>query len=420
MKEMNIWPALAFDEIKGFGSSIARHFGISERTVRNWIARLRTDPNWQGPYTERDPDKHFALKQDAEKGLEKIVIDYTQNQHKPMSLRKFIALARSYVNNNDIQKKYFNFSPRWASNYLKRHDFTRRRAHRKRRPAASPEDIRKYREKVLQVLQVADGDHVINVDESPWHSDESSLSTWVPKGSEDVIIYGDEKTSFTFIGSLNANNELLPPIFISSGKTIRSENSWFGEGRPILTWNNDKDWDYLTDHTPSGWTNADSWARYLNFLRKYIPNDPEKTPEQNKIYVICDSYKPHFPSEKKKKKNKNKKNDNEEEEEENPDPVSIALSENNIELIKIPEGTTEQCQPLDCRIFGALKSHARKILTEQEIKQMLKHYEENDFLETYESLPISRSESKNVLVECYHSLSPHLLQEAWNRAIFGQ
>lgn len=97
-----------------------------------------------------------------------MVRNLTPSQHKPLNLRKFIALARVYIQNNDIKTmNNFNFSPRWSSNYLKRQVFTRRRAHRKRRPAASPEDIRKYREKVHQVLRVADGDHVINVDERP-------------------------------------------------------------------------------------------------------------------------------------------------------------------------------------------------------------------------------------------------------------
>jgi len=318
-----------------------------------------------------------------------------------MNTAKFRELTFQFIRVHNIQLKWhFNCSHKWIAKFKARNRLSTRHGHLKRRPRASPEDIENYRQTVSHIFQIANPDHIINVDESPWHSDEGSLTTWAITGSEDIVLHGDQKTCFTFIGSMNAENRLLPPVFLSSGTTIRSEKNWFEQAHPIKQWNKNMDWNYLTDHTPSGWTTRNSWVNYLDFLRKYIPNNPEKTPEENKIYVICDSYKAHFPSPN------------------NPsDPISLALARNNIELIKVPEGTTEQCQPLDCRVFGALKSHARRILNQREIKNLLDHCDGIRILETYQSLPVSKPEAKKLLVSCYYDLSPHLLEEAWTRAI---
>ena len=289
MKTMNIWPALAFPEIKGYGSAIARHFGIKERTVRNWIDRLQKDPSWEGPLRKTDPNTGFVLTRDQEKLLTSIVLDYTQKHHQRMNSTKFKELAQKFVEDHRIVRKWnFNCSHKWIAKFKVRNRLSTRRGHLKRRPTASQEDIDNYRQKVLDIMQTAEHDHIINVDESPWHSDENALTTWAVTGSEDIVLYGDQKTCFTFIGSMNAENQLLPPIFLSSGTTVRLENNWFEEAHPVQQWSQDKEWRYLTDHTPSGWTTKESWVRYLDFLRKYIPNDPQKSHEKNKIYVICD------------------------------------------------------------------------------------------------------------------------------------
>jgi len=138
------------------------------------------------------------------------------------------------------------------SKFRKRNRVSKKKGHLKRRPKASDEDIQSFRQKVAHVLANADGKHVINADESPWHYSDQSLTTWAPTGSENVIIEGDQKACFTFIGAINGNNELLPPVFLSAGKTARTEKNWFGEAHSIQNW------------------------------------------EENKIYLICNSYRSHF------------------------------------------------------------------------------------------------------------------------------
>ena len=314
---------------------------------------------------------------------------------------EFVGLEENHIE----RRKNFGVSAKWMRKFRKRHHFSQRKGHLKRRPKATEEEIQTFKEKVQHVLQIAEGDHVINADESPWHFDEKSLTTWAQTGSENVIIEGNQKPCFTFIGAINANNQLLPPVFLSAGKTALTERNWFGEAHSINSWDERKQWNYITDHTKSGWTNRQSWIRFLLFLRKYIPINPEKTKEQNTIYLICDSYRSHIPNPKKPN-----------------DPLKAFLEDNNIEIIKVPEGTTERCQPLDCRIFGAIKSHAKKAITNKEIDHLMPFLINKDhryhIQETYTKLVLTKPQVKVLLVQCYYQATPTLIQEAWNKAIY--
>ena len=47
----------------------------------------------------------------------------------------------------------------------------------------------------------------------------------------------------------------------------------------------------------------------------------------------------------------------------------------NIELIKVPEGTTDICQPLDRNFFG----HARALLTDNNVNDVLENFDIETF-----------------------------------------
>ena len=48
--------------------------------------------------------------------------------------------------------------------------------------------------------------------------------------------------------------------------------------------------------TKKGWTNRTFWAHSLDFLRKYISGNEDPL-HAGKIYLICDSFRSHHPSE---------------------------------------------------------------------------------------------------------------------------
>ena len=79
---------------------------------------------------------------------------------------------------------------------------------------------------------------------------------------------------------------------------------------------------------------ADGW------IIPYKPGTAE-TDQVNKSLLICDSFGAHH-----------------------TDRAIQKAQELNIDIILIPPGATDECQPLDCRIFGIIKARGRKELNE--------------------------------------------------------
>jgi len=299
---------------------------------------------------------------------------------------------------------YIERSTHFISAFKKRNSLSTRKAHLKRRPTASITDELVFKETFRNLLETVEHKYIINADECPWHTNEINKSTWARTGDDNIVIEGVEKECFTFIGSISANGDIIPPVFLAAGSTNTVDKNWFGEAHPICEWDHTKNWEYITDHTEKGWTNRESWARYLYFLREYI-SEGKNPLEEPKIYLICDSYSAHFPKE----------------EEEETDPVQMAITANNIELIKVPEGLTDRYQPLDCLFFGALKSSAKHSAKQIVIQNMLSQFDGKIIKEDYRRAVITRPEMTKILVQCYYKLKEtNTVKESWMTALLGK
>lgn len=96
--------------------------------------------------------------------------------------------------------------------------------------------------------------------------------------------------------------------------------------------------EHFTAHSPSGWMITPIWLSYLTYLRALFPIDEKLSEEDNKLYLVCDCYPVHH-----------------------NEIARLAASDLNIKLIMIPKGATDECQPLDRRIFGNMKKKAKLI-----------------------------------------------------------
>ena len=81
------------------------------------------------------------------------------------------------------------------------------------------------------------------------------------------------------------------------------------------------------------------WLSYLTDLRALFPIDKKLSEEGNKLYLVCDCSPPVHHN----------------------DIARVAASDLNIKLILIPKGATDECPPLDRRIFGNMKKKAKLI-----------------------------------------------------------
>ena len=265
-------------------------------------------------------------------------------------------------------KRPFSATNKYIRSFERRHNFSTRRLHYKRRPSSDNAEILKFLAIIDHVFTIAERDHIVNVDETMWRCAQTNLATWAKKGSDGVVIYtgGNDKDSFTALGSITSSDKALPLILIAEGTTQMCESTWLGENRIVEMNNNEEeeieklpkpvfeetfsrvhDEDFfqpssLTDHSAKGWTTRATWKRYLHSLRyKFINPLPRVDfyDQSNRIYLITDSYPVHNCQE----------------------CLDYALSL-NIEIIKIPNGMTDLLQPLDKKIFGILKAKGRSFI----------------------------------------------------------
>lgn len=171
------------------------------------------------------------------------------------------------------------------------------------------------------------------MDETNWRVADTGEFTW--------------KRGFTVLATIDIAGKKYPLSLIAKGKTESVEANWFGGGRNTLNQveaetlentffestlsrrNSQEKFTpkSITDHSESGWTTQETWNNYLFNLRyNWCPpiNGIDYYSYENRIFLICDSFPVHFSNE------------------------SLNLAkELNIQLIKIPEGTTDFFQPLD-------------------------------------------------------------------------
>ena len=90
----------------------------------------------------------------------------------------------------------------------------------------------------------------------------------------------------------------------------------------------------------------------------------------------------------------------------------------NIELIQIPPGCTDECQPLDRRVFGSLKQQARAH-TSKEIGKILF----NSMDPTTPDLqykPQTKQDSVQLLINIWDNFSTSQIEKAWSLALNGR
>lgn len=97
--------------------------------------------------------------------------------------------------------------------FKKRHNFARRKAHKKRRPTASDETIEEFLTSIEQIFNTTPKSHIFNADETFWRLCENGDYTWAAVGSTKVNVNTcDEKAGFTSVCMISADGQKYPQI----------------------------------------------------------------------------------------------------------------------------------------------------------------------------------------------------------------
>jgi hypothetical protein len=255
----------------------------------------------------------------------------------------------------------FKCSDHFIHDFRKRHGFSSRRFHLRRRSRLGGRfDIEAWKEEIISLLHVCPHRRVINCDETSWKVVPNGLLTWAPVGADAVSVTLDagDKASVTVLASVTAAHEKLPLFMIAKGSTTRAERSQLGRFE-----------DHETDHSISGWTTVGTFRHYLSWLRTLYPDDQP-------IHLLLDCYSVHRANE-----------------------IRPLAAELGIELHYIPAGWTDELQPLDRYVFGAMKAMCRRLFQ--------RHCDRS------EDGRVSRSDAIKFLVRIWELLEVRVIEKGW-------
>ena len=311
-------------------TEIIRKFNMPRSTVYSWLGKMNADSEWS-PLTTRlgqhrriftIAEEESIARRTREEFLARHVI-FSDEDCRQLILEEY----SKKVQKDPKSARPFSCSAGYVRNFKKRHGFSSRRAHLKRRCVVDPRDGRDWTSYVQALLRSKDNHTILNCDETFWRVFPGPLLTWADTNSENVTIdiNGSEKQGLTVLATIAADNTKLPLFFIATGKTETVERTQINP-QP-------GDW---TAHTENGWQTSQSFQKYLMHLRELYGDDP--------LDLILDLHSSH------------RTND-----------VKILAASLDITLHYIPAGMTDELQPLDRRVFGALKSAARKLFRERRL-----------------------------------------------------
>jgi hypothetical protein len=262
----------------------------------------------------------------------------------------------------DESAREFNCSAGFVAGFKKQNRFSSRRAHLKRRAQVTEEGKASWIAMLIQLIQdVPDSQQIINVDESCWRVYPEALQTWAPTGSQNVplAVTGNEKDSFTVVAAITAARTKLPLYLIVKGKTEAVEQSHFGDVAH-----------HRTADSNSGWQTTETFQEWLTWLRD-IYDDGEP------IWLVLDCYAVHRQLD-----------------------MRQHAEELGIHLVFVPSGLTDQFQPLDRFVFGAMKGMCR--------------YLYRVHCQSVPPQPMGRQLATGFLIRAWEQVSPQVLDEAWS------
>lgn len=388
---------------------IEKRYDINSSSLKYYRTKLKENINWLPNQNRGESQRMFTFQEEQEVvdgliDLAKKGVAITNNLAQNAFVKKMnkkISKLEEAMELQRFRNKQFAASVKYIQKIRKRHNISIRRVHPKRRPKITIANIEEFRS-TAQALYENNSirkDHILNCDETFWHQIEQSKQTWAYTGEDNVHIYSNvnEKAGTTVLATIDATGQKLPFVIIGKGSTIRCENSQLGFSNPIGNPNSNpySNTVHYTTHNPSGWMNELIFVEYLSQLRILIPYDPQfpEDSDPNIIYLICDSFPAHHNQ-----------------------TVKTVAEMLNIELIRIPEGCTDECQPLDRRIFGALKQQARAYTAKQLIDAAEAHIESDTPLENYRP---TKQESIELLIKIWDQLSSINIMNAWQLALYG-
>jgi hypothetical protein len=221
---------------------------LAHSVLGGWKRWWTKDHQWR-PWEMSAHGVHTRVCTDEEESriAEEIINDYiVPGKQSVLGTFREVTLARYRESNRDPKK--FKCSPHFFQGFKRRHQFSSRRFHiRRRNREAGRADIAEWTERMRGLIVAVDHDQVLNCAETACRVIPSGLLTWATVGQDNVCVT---------LARVTATSEKLSLFLIAKGKTERVGQTQLEDLH-----------DHRTPHPSSGCTNADTFHKYLGWLR---------------------------------------------------------------------------------------------------------------------------------------------------------
>jgi hypothetical protein len=207
---------------RGDPGQIRKTLGVPLKTSRGWYRHWLRDPRWR-PYRPNLHQRCRLFTDDQEAALAQQVRDDYLSKGYLFTNADFRVMAiNSYYQWNPIDAeaenppvKQFMASNGFLNSFKKRHRFSSRRSHFKRRSPPNPELEKQFFDEIVELVHSKDPDLVLNCDESSWKLYPNGILTWAETGSQNVAIpvTGNEKDAITVMATVTLTKTNCRCIF---------------------------------------------------------------------------------------------------------------------------------------------------------------------------------------------------------------
>ena len=253
----------------------------------------------------------------------------------------------------------------WVQGKLKLYRF--RKPHLRRRP--NDPIVAEFLQ-FIELMEIPDA-CICNMDETAWRLTNGRLETLAKRGTDEVTsdMAIDERTCVTVICTITADGRKLPPWVVLKGKTDKTGKKYAQDPRLRRYIENKRL--YLT-YSENGWASTKVIKEYLAWFSEQM--------EGQWSVLVWDLYSSHRNAE-----------------------IQKWAAEQHINLVFVPAGQTSTWQPLDRKIFGALKSKAQKKLNTMCVVQELE--------------TLKMTDAVWILLQSWSEISRSLVKKAWSLLI---
>ena len=377
---------------------ISEKTNIPVNTLKTWRKNLKKDANWTPRHGSPGCPRLLTDTQELRLKL-RIINDYvskglliTRRQTQIMAAEMFMEEARKRL---EEQARYNDFdddpppvihgpetvvrvpissdhifSRHWEERFEERTGLSYRVPHLKRRTPPDDEAVAKFLDEIEFAKAQFTRDSILNADETCWRVVNGKLKTLALKGSQEVTVHTsfDTKQAITVMACMTAAGKKLPLMVIVEGTTELCERK-FRTDKRLRHYVNKS---LFFDHTERGWSTHEFTKRYIKFLSRQM--------KERDLFLIWDLHASH-----------------------RREDVREQARQNSVHLSFVPAGQTAYWQPLDAKVFGALKKKAMKEFENMTLERPLTEFTIVDAI--------------CILIRVWEEMPEAMLRRAWDRLL---